>query len=212
MRALVAIAALWLAAGLAAQPASARQVYQGGDLIRNCATQEVCDAFFSGLLDARGTLMTWTDGRHLVCPARPLSTAEIWPIVSTYLQQHPDQLPFYASSSALNALQASYRCPADSGGTVQILDRVRDATDLVALCQNLVLCQAFTIGVLDSHQALADWKIVSPLMCLPDTAELREAMLVILTFIGEHPQQLRYSAGSVALTALSTRYPCVPAR
>src|SRR5262245_32872317 len=117
MRALRVAAAGWLAAiALLAtmvlpRDAAARQVYQGGDLVKNCNTAEICDAFLSGLFDARGALITWTGAKHAICPPRPLTTAEVWPTVSAYLQQHPDQLPFYASSIAMNAVQQTYRCP-----------------------------------------------------------------------------------------------------
>ncbi len=208
--ALAAVALVAAVATIAVAPreAEARQVYQGGDLVKNCAAADICDAFLSGVFDARGALITWTGAKHPICPPRPLTTAEIWPTVATYLQRHPDQLPFYASSITLNAVQESYRCPANATVPAQVLDRVRDATELVSLCQNPALCQAFTIGVIDSHQAFADSKIIRPMVCMPDQAEIRDAMLTVITYVGQHPEALNFSAGSVALTALSLRYPC----
>lgn len=210
----VAAAVAWLVTialgsiAMAPRDAAARQVYQGGDLVKNCSSAEICDAFLSGLFDARGALMTWTGGKHAICTPRPLNTAEIWPTVSTYLQRHPDQLPFYASSVTLNALQEGNRCAPNAAPTAQVLDRLRDATELVSLCQNPTLCQAFTIGVLDSHQALADWKVIQPMICMPDQAEIRDAMVAVITYVGQHAEALGFTAGSVALTALSQRYPC----
>ena len=115
------------------------------------------------------------------------------------LFRSPDQPPFYASSITLNAVQESYRCPANATVPAQVLDRVRDATELVSLCQNPALCQAFTIGVIDSHQAFADSKIIRPMVCMPDQAEIRDAMLTVITYrlIGTVLWDLQQAAAAV---------------
>ena len=210
MHRLACLAAVLAGLVLAAAPhsGSARQVYTGNDLIKNCSDAVICRTYLSGLLDADETLAGWGTLQPQFCPPAPQLSDAIWPVVRAFFEGHTDQLKFTAGSVTLIALGNAYRCPPGTATAQRSLVRYFSAAELNAVCLNVSMCEAFVIGVMDAHTSLVDWKRMRPMICLPETAENRDLMLAVADYVGGHPNELGYTAGSVVLLALTARYPC----
>ena len=76
------------------------------------------------------------------------------------------------------------------------------------MCQSFDVCQAFIIGVMEAHQSLVGWNRIRPMICVPLQAQNSDLMLATANYVGNHPNELGYTAGSVVLLALTARYPC----
>ena len=192
----------------APERASAREVFTGNDLMKNCSDAVTCRTYLSALLDADETLTGWNTLQPQFCPPAPQPSDAIWPVVRAFLEGHTDQLKFTAGSVTLIALENTYRCPAGTTTAQRSLVRYFSGAELNAVCQNFSMCQAFIIGVMDAHTSLVDWKRMRPMICLPEAAENRDLMLAVADYVGGHPGELNYTAGSLVLLALTARYPC----
>ncbi len=203
---LAALLILWFA--VSAVSASARQVYTGENLVKNCKDEVTCRTYLSGLLDADETLTGWYQLTPQFCLPAPQTPDTLWPVVKAFLEKNPEQLKFTAGSVTLIALENAYRCPAGARTAASPLTRYFSGSELTAVCLTFELCQAFVIGVMDAHQSLTDWKRIRPLVCLPPDVENPALLLATSAYIGAHPNELNYTAGSLILLGLAAKYPC----
>jgi hypothetical protein len=79
---------------------------------------------------------------------------------------------------------------------------------LVVTCSNPTLCQAFLLGVLDTHRTLVDWGRIQPLVCLPEETTNVELMVTVMSYLQSHGDEVGFSAGSLILLALSEAHGC----
>lgn len=188
-------------------PAQSRQVYSGMDLLKNCFDTVVCDAFFAGLLDSYVTITGWANVPAQFCIKGPSEGHELWPFVGTILLAKPDELNFSADSLSLRALVTKYPC--ESGSPAVAQPAFLSGHNLIEICQNVELCEAFLVGVLGAHTTLIDWgTLPNPYLCIPEPVENEELILTLLTYLGENQDQLSYSGGGLTIIALSKTYGC----
>ena len=194
--------------GLAPAPAQARETYTGTDLLENCRIASVCDTFFIGLLDAYVSIRVWAGLPGGICiPNGHL----IWPFINEDLLAAPDEQlqQSTAASLVLNALRRRYSCEAGQPAVVQ--PAFLSGLDLSGLCQDTGLCEAFLIGVLDTHRTLVEWgELAAPHVCLPTGVENDELMLSFLTYLQGRQDQIQHTGGSLMILALSESYGCGP--
>ena len=195
-------------AGFAPQAAADPALFTGADLIKNCGDAVTCRTYLSGLLDADETLSGWNRLPPQFCPQAPQPAEAIWPVIKAFFEAHTDQLPHVAGSVALIALENGYRCPAGAASAQPALSRYYRGAELNAVCQSFDMCQAFIIGVMEAHQSLVGWNRIRPMICAPVSAQNRDLILAVADYVGTHPNDLGYTAGSVVLLALVTKYPC----
>ena len=200
-----------------APSAHAYASYSGADLIINCESLDVCDAFLAGVFDAYAALVSWNTVAPSFCT--PTATAEtLWPVLRPELAASPAVAGVAGASIVIETLKRLYPCAA---GVAAFSPPVtHSATEMALRCQYLPVCRAMVMGVLDTHRTLVDRATVPPVYCLPAVvgAEMAgpeqhaeqtdEFTLTVLTFIASRPEQLAYTGGSVVLVALAERYPC----
>lgn len=204
------LAALGVCWTFAVPPAAALpRGYSGADILNNCADAALCEAFLLALLDSHDALIAWTRTPSRICPAASATPAALWQPVRARLQLRPELLGASAGSLVLDVLQVDNRCPANAAPARPLFDAAWTGTDLVYLCWNPVLCDAFVFGALDAHQTLVDWqRIPTQYVCLPEDIAVAQMRVGMLTYLGEHTEQLGYTAGSLVLLAMAQRYPC----
>ena len=196
---------------LYAQTAAARDVYSGSDLLINCRAAGVCNIYFAALLDSYSTLVRWAGVPPAFCLTGPADGLALWPTIRPDLEAQPDRLHFSAGSLVLLALEQKYACAQGSTTAVADPSSFRSGVEVLVLCQDLGICGAFLIGVLDSHTTLVDWDVLAtPLVCIPEEQTNPQIVVSVLTYLSEHLEDLDYSAGSLFLLALLASYPCAP--
>ena len=195
---------------LAVMPsAEARQVYSGQDLIVNCQDTVVCDEFLLALLDSHATLEGWYQLPATVCPPADLGMNLMWGLVRAFFDRTDNSLSdSSAGSLALIALESALPCTQDGAPVTAVLPRFRTGIDLAVTCANPILCEAFLLGVLDSHRTLIDWGRIQPLVCLPEKATNPDLMVTVIQYLESHRDNLDFSAGSLVLLALSEAHGC----
>lgn len=198
-----------LAAMTTPEPAEARQVYSGQDLILNCKDPVICDVFLAALLDSQSTLVGWYQVPATVCPPVDLGMNLIWGLVRAHYDRNEGELAKSAGSLALIALESAVPCGEAVSPAEAVMPRFRTGIDLVVTCANPLVCEAFLIGVMDGHQTLVDWNRIRPLVCLPEEIANSDLMLATLNYLEAHGDQLNYSAASLVLLALSEAYGCM---
>jgi len=201
--------------GLVPGPAQARETYSGINMLINCTTNAViCDTYFSGLLDAYVAIQGWADTPPIFCIVGPSNGHLIWPLVVADLGEarveRPDILEFSAASLIIGSLRRLYPC--EEGQPAVAEPAFLTGLELVGLCRDTGLCEAYLISVLEAHRTLVDWgTLTAPYVCLPDEVENNELMLSLLTYLGGRQDQLSdYSGGTLTIVALSESYDCGP--
>ncbi len=208
-RSLFAGLMLGLLALAATSSAAAREVYSGQDLILNCKDPVVCDEFLIGLIDSHATLAGWYQLPATICPPADLGMSLFWGLVRAYFDRREDTLVVSSAGSlALIALEGALPCVQNEAPVNPVMPRFRTGIDLVVSCANPILCEAFLLGVMDSHQTLLDWGRIPALVCLPAEITNAELMVTIISYLEAHDDQLEFSAGSLILLALSEAHRC----
>ncbi len=192
----------------AAPPAEARQVFSGQDLILNCKDPVICDVFLEAVLDSQASLVGWYQVPPTVCPPIDLGMNLIWGLVRAHYDRNEDQLANSAGSLALIALERALPCGEGVSPAQAVMPRFLTGIDLVVICANPIVCEAFIIGVLDGHKTLVDWERIRPLVCMADTVTNADLMVKTSNYLQAHGDQLQYSAASLVLLALSEVYGC----
>ena len=198
-------------AALTATPSAAagHHVYSGQDLIKNCKDTAVCDEFLVALLDSHATLTGWHQLPATVCPPADLGMNLFWGLVRAFFDRTTNNLEeSSAGSLALIALEGALPCVQNDVPVTPVMPRFRTGTDLVVTCGNPILCEAFLLGVLDSHKTLVDWGRIQPLVCLPEETTNVELMVTVMSYMESHGEEIDFSAGSLVLLALSEAHGC----
>jgi hypothetical protein len=71
-----------------------------------------------------------------------------------------------------------------------------------------LLCLGYLQGVVDTDATLAEWGELPRQACIPQGVTSSQLRQVFLTWQGKHPDNLKFSAASLALTAFSEAWPC----
>lgn len=71
-----------------------------------------------------------------------------------------------------------------------------------------LLCLGYLQGVVDTDATLAEWGETPRQACIPRGVTSSRLRQVFLQWLNEHPDQLRFSAASLALAAFSESWPC----
>jgi hypothetical protein len=71
-----------------------------------------------------------------------------------------------------------------------------------------LLCLGYLQAVVDTDATLAEWGELPRHACIPPGVTSRRLRHVFLRWLNDHPDQLRFSAASLALTAFSESWPC----
>ena len=208
-RSLLAALLFGFAALTATPSTAARQVYSGQDLINNCKNPALCDEFLVALLDSQATLAGWYQLPATVCPPADLGMNLFWGLVRAFFDRTTNNLEeSSAGSLALIALEGALPCVQNDVPVTPVMPRFRTGIDLVVTCSNPILCEAFLLGVLDSHKTLVDWERIQPLVCLPEETTNVELMVTVMSYMESHGEEMDFSAGSLVLTALSEAHGC----
>lgn len=208
---LLVIGYLAILTGIQSPVTEARQVYSGNDLLKNCENLQVCDTYFAGLLDSYISIVNWAQIPHSFCVPGPSTGHLLWPLVGSDLMSITNQRYLKGSSDSLVLLALSRRYPCEPGQPALAEPAFLSGLDLINLCQDPGLCEAFIIGVLGAHQTLVDLgELGSPFLCIPEAAENQELMIYLLTYLGGHPDQLNYTGAGLTILALSEYYVCAP--
>lgn len=193
--------------GLSPRPAAAGDSYSGRDLGNNCKNQQVCDAFFAGMLDAYTSLLGWRLAQPAFCVTGPSEGHQIWPGIAADIIGRDDLAVSSAASLAYLSLEARFPCQPGQAAVEQ--PAFLSGIDLGFMCQDIGLCEAFLIGVVDLHRTLVDRGDLSPpMLCPPPEVENDELTFSLLTYLSGHQNDLEFSAGSLALLALAESYGC----
>lgn len=204
------LAVFLIMGGLTAPTSQARETYSGRDLGINCADEQVCDAFFAGFLDAYTALLAWRPAEltPAFCITGTSVGREIWPFIAADLIARQDLAESTAASLVYLSLEKRHPCN-DSQPVAVAQPVFMSGIDLSFACQNANHCVAFLVGVLDLHRTLVDrGELQTALVCIPEDAVNSELGLVVLNYLGAHPDQLTYSAGSLSLLALAETHGC----
>ena len=208
-RSLLAALLFGFAALTATPSTAARQVYSGQDLINNCKNPALCDEFLVALLDSQATLAGWYQLPATVCPPADLGMNLFWGLVRAFFDRTTNNLEeSSAGSLALIALEGALPCVQNDVPVTPVMPRFRTGIDLVVTCSNPILCEAFLLGVLDSHKTLVDWERIQPLVCLPEETTNVELMVTVMSYMESHGEEMDFSAGSLVLLALSEAHGC----
>jgi hypothetical protein len=197
-------------AALTATPSTAaRQVYSGQDLINNCKNPALCDEFLLALLDSQKTLEDWYQLPATVCPPVDLGMNLFWGLVRAFFDRTASNLEENSAGSlTMIALENALPCVQNDVTVTPVMPRFRTGIDLVVTCSNPTLCQAFLLGVLDTHRTLVDWGRIQPLVCLPEETTNVELMVTVMSYLQSHGDEVGFSAGSLILLALSEAHGC----
>jgi hypothetical protein len=71
-----------------------------------------------------------------------------------------------------------------------------------------LLCLGYLQGVIDTDATLAEWGETPRQACIPRGVTSSRLRQVFLQWLNAHPDQLRFSAASLALAAFSESWPC----
>lgn len=71
-----------------------------------------------------------------------------------------------------------------------------------------LLCLGYLQAVVDTDATMAEWGKAPRQACIPQGVTSSELRRVLLAWLAERPDQLRFSAASLALTAFSESWPC----
>jgi hypothetical protein len=208
IRSILAAGGLLLAL-LHPQSTAARDVYSGSDLLINCGTAGVCNTYFAALLDSYSTLARWAGVAPAFCLTGSADASTLWPALRTGIALRPDRAERTAGSLVLLELQRKYPCADENATAIADQSSFLSGFEMLLLCQDLGICGAFLIGVLDSHTSLVDWDMLaSPLVCIPEESTNPQIIASVLTYLSDHLDDLEYSAGNLFLLALLANYPC----
>lgn len=71
-----------------------------------------------------------------------------------------------------------------------------------------LLCLGYLQAVVDTDATLAEWSESPRQACIPQGVTSSSLRQVFLAWLAERPDQLRFSAASLALAAFSETWPC----
>ena len=71
-----------------------------------------------------------------------------------------------------------------------------------------LLCLGYLQAVVDTDATMAEWGRAPRQACVPRGVTSSELRLVLLAWLDARPDQLRFSAASLALTAFAETWPC----
>jgi len=71
-----------------------------------------------------------------------------------------------------------------------------------------LLCLGYLQAVVDTDATFAEWGNVSRQACIPQGVTSSQLRQVFLDWLKQRPDNLRFSAASLALTAFSESWPC----
>lgn len=71
-----------------------------------------------------------------------------------------------------------------------------------------LLCLGYLQAVVDTDATMAEWGTAARYACVPGGVTSSELRRVLLEWLAERPDHLRFSAASLALTAFSETWPC----
>ncbi|MDA1132747.1 MAG: Rap1a/Tai family immunity protein [Proteobacteria bacterium] len=208
MRRALLLAACLLLPAVSPPPAAAGESFSGRDLGNNCKNQQICDAFFAGMLDSYSSLLGWRQAAPAFCITGPSAGHLLWPGIAADIIGRDDLAISSAASLAYLSLEARFPCQPGQPAVAQ--PTFLSGIDLGIMCQDIGLCEAFLIGVVDLHRTLVDRGDQPPLMCAPPEVQNDELTFSLLTYLSGHQNELEFSAGSLALTALAESYGCGP--
>lgn len=108
------ILAIALLTGALASPARAG-FFTGEQLLAKCASDEVthqlaCVFYLAGAIDASDTHHQWGDIEQQFCLGAGVNIVNLRQVFSLYAVEHPEELQFPATGTALNAFIDAFPC------------------------------------------------------------------------------------------------------
>jgi hypothetical protein len=72
------------------------------------------------------------------------------------------------------------------------------------------ICQGFVEGAIDTYNIGAVGQSIKnpPLLCIPETVNLDQAIRVVRKYLEDHPEKLHLPAAKLVIEAIKTAWPC----
>ena len=117
-------------------------------------------------------------------------------------------LVFLAAMSTATAGTAAPTAYFKVGDDLKASCEATAAGEKNASTAEFLLCLGYLQAVVDTDATFAEWGNVARQACIPQGVTSSQLRQVFLEWLNERPDQLRFSAASLALTAFSEFWPC----
>ena len=112
--------------------------------------------------------------------------------------------------AALGLLMVAQWASADfmSGSSVMERCENTESRESGANVSKYNACVMYLAGIADATQSWQRWGDLKPQVCIPETANVEQLRRVFLRYMRKYPEKWHVSAGSLALNAYLSSFPC----